>query len=273
MNALERMLYVLSAQMDRPHSYEMFHIVSIVTVFVCAVVFCLIFRNASAETEKILLMSVWGLLVVFEIYKQLVFAVNFEEVVYWKYRWDSFPFQFCSSPLYLLPLAALPRSESIRDVIRMFLATFSLFAGLAVLFYPDDVFSTYIGVSIQTMVHHGMMVIVGIWLGGRLLREGKMTIPCFLKASAVFAGLVIIALIMNLAAPLVTDMTFNMFFIGPNFPCQLVILDMIYVSVPYPLFLLIYMLGFTLAAFILFWLQQLLRPFWYKSFKEKRKNQ
>ena len=138
-------------------------------------------------------------------------------------------------------------------------------------FYPDDVFSTYIGVSIQTMVHHGVMVIIGIFVGGRLVREGKMTLPRFFKADAVFAVLVLIALIMNIAAPLVTDMTFNMFFIGPNFPCQLVFLNVIYANVPYPLFLIIYMFGFTLAAFILFWLQQILRPSWYKSIKEKRR--
>lgn len=271
MNALEKILYVLSSQMERPQSYQIFHIICIVTVFVLAAVICIAFRKASAKTEKIILMSAWVLLVLFEIYKQLVFAVNFEETVYWEYRWDSFPFQFCSSPLYLFPLAALPQSEKFRDVIRMFLATFSLFAGLAVLFYPDDVFSTYIGVSIQTMVHHGVMVIIGIFVGGRLVREGKMTLPRFFKADAVFAVLVLIALIMNIAAPLVTDMTFNMFFIGPNFPCQLVFLNVIYANVPYPLFLIIYMFGFTLAAFILFWLQQILRPSWYKSIKEKRR--
>lgn len=271
MNALESILYVLSAQTERPQGYHLFHIISILTVFAFAAIICIVFRRASDKTEKIILMSAWGLLVLFEIYKQLVFAVNFNETVCWEYRWDSFPFQFCSSPLYLFPLAALPRSEKFRDVIRMFLATFSLFAGLAVLFYPDDVFSTYIGVSIQTMVHHGVMVIIGIFIGGRLVREGKMTLPRFFKASVVFYILVIIALIMNLLAPLVTDMTFNMFFIGPNFPCQLVILDTIYANAPYPLFLLVYMLGFTLAAFILFWLQQVLRPSWYKSIKEKRK--
>lgn len=271
MNAFEKILYVLSAQMERPQGYHLFHIISIVAVFAVAAVICFAFGKASAKTEKIILMSAWALLVLFEIYKQLVFSVNFKETVYWEYRWDSFPFQFCSSPLYLFPLAALPKNENFRDDIRVFLATFSLFAGLAVLFYPDDVFSTYIGVSIQTMVHHGVMVIIGIFIGGRLVREGKMTLPRFFNASIAFYGLVIIALILNLLAPLVTDMTFNMFFIGPNFPCQLIILDIIYANAPYPLFLLIYMLGFTLAAFILFWLQQVLRPSWYKSIKEKRK--
>lgn len=271
MNAFEKILYVLSAEMELPQSYQLFHIISIISVFAVAAVICFAFRKASAKTEKIILMSTWGLLVLLEIYRQLVFSVNFKETVYWEYRWDSFPFQFCSSPLYLLPFAALPKNENFRDVIRMFFATFSLFAGLAVVFYPDDVFSTYIGISIQAMIHHGAMVVIGIFIGGRLVREGKMAISRFIKASVVFYGLVIIALIMNLLAPLVTDMTFNMFFIGPNFPCHLVILDQIYANAPYPLFLLIYMLGFTLAAFIMFWLQQVLRPSWYKSIKEKRK--
>ncbi len=270
MNPLEHVLYFLSAQMERPYGYGTFHLICLVTVAAVTAALCLIFRKASAKTERVLLMSVWGLLITLEIYKQLVFAVHFEDTVYWKYRWDSFPFQFCSSPHYLLPLAALPKNERFRDVVRVFFASFSLFAGLAVMFYPDDVFSTYIGISFQTMIHHGAMVAIGVFLGGRLLNEGKMTLPRFLKAAAMFASLVLIALVFNLCAPAVTDMTFNMFFIGPHFPCQLVILDMIYVNVPYPLFLMIYTLGFIGVSFLVFCLQLVLRPAWYKSLRSRR---
>ena len=259
--------------MQRPQGYQLFHIISIVTVLFCTAVFCVIFRKASAKTEKIFLMSAWGVLVLFEIYKQLVFSVQFGETVTWEYRWDSFPFQFCSSPLYVLPLAALPKSEKIRDVVRIFLATFSLFAGLAVIFYPDDVFSTYVGVNIQTMTHHGIMVILGVFLGCRLTREGKMKIRLFLKSAMLFAGLVLIALIMNIAAPMVTDMTFNMFFIGPNFPCHLVFLNVIYLNVPYPLFILIYILGFTSVAFLFFLLHRLVWSLGGKNAQIQAENQ
>ena len=61
-----------------------------------------------------------------------------------------------------------------------------------------------------------------------------------------------------------------MFYIGPNFPCSLVILDAIYLNVPYVLFLMIYMLGFSAMAFLVFSGQLVLRPSWYKSLKRKK---
>ena len=120
----------------------------------------------------------------------------------------------------------------------MFLSTFSLFAGLAVYLYTDDVFSSYIGINIQTMVHHGLMIVFGIWLGGRLWRENKMQLSVFWHGCIVFLIMITIALLMNITAPTITDELFNMFFIGPNYPCTLVILEQIYPAVPYPVFVL-----------------------------------
>ena len=253
-----------------PQGYGAFHLISFAVIIILTAVVCATLGKASQKTERILLMSVWVGLVLFETYRQLVYAGHFGKTVYWDYQWASFPFQFCSSPLYLLPLAALPKNENLRDAVRMFLAAFSLFAGLAVMFYPNDAFSSMIGVNIQTMTHHGAMVILGVYLGGRLLREGKMTVTRFLQAAVIFTVMVVTALILNLSSPLVTDETFNMFYIGPNFPCSLVILDSIYLNVPYVLFLLIYTLGFTAASFLVFIGQIVLRPSWYKSRKRRK---
>lgn len=272
MNLFESILYGLSGKMETPTQFGIFHLVCFGVVILLTVLLCVRFKDATAKTEKILLLSAWGVLAILEIYKQLIYSINFTDPVSWDYQWYSFPFQFCSSPLYLFPLAALPKNERFRDAVRMFLATFSLFAGLAVMFYTNDVFSAYIGINIQTMVHHGAMVIFGVYLGGRLIRENKMTLPCFLRGCAVFVTLLIIALVMNLCAPLVTDEIFNMFYIGPNFPCTLVILDVIYLHVPYILFLLIYTLGFSFAAFLMFCGQCFLRPSWYRSKNKASQN-
>ena len=273
MNFLEQILYALSGTMEMPSGYGTFHLVSLAVVLLLTAAMCWFFRNASQQTEKRMLMIAWVVLVLMETYRQLLYAVHFDNPVYWDYDWNAFPFQFCSSPLFLFPPAALPKSERVRDVFRMFFATFSLFAGLAVMFYPEGAFSSFIGISIQTMVHHGTMVMFGVFLGGRLLHEGKMKLPLFGKAAAVFAGLVLIALLMNLAAPLVTDKVFNMFYIGPYFPCQLVILNAIYPNVPHPVFLLIYTLGFIFASFLVFGGQLLLRPSWYKALRAKHQSQ
>ena len=48
------------------------------------------------------------------------------------------------------------------------------------------------------------------------------------------------------------DETFNMFYISPYFDCTLPILSEIYKQVPYIAFLGIYIVGFVLAAFIIY---------------------
>ena len=58
-----------------------------------------------------------------------------------------------------------------------------------------------------------------------------------------------IALVMNIIWHYYgTDATFNMFYISPYYPCTLPLLNIIYDSVPYVIFLILYIIGFVLAA-------------------------
>lgn len=69
---------------------------------------------------------------------------------------------------------------------------------------------------------------------------------------AIFAGLSLIAIILNIIYHTTGGTaTFNMFFISPYLPCTLPLLSVIYNLVPYPIFLIIYLLGFSLAGFIM----------------------
>ena len=248
--------------MERPDNYGWFHLLFLGLVLVGTVALCHYGLHASARQERRVLLTFWAVIVVLEVYKELQFAMRWtepvaENPVTWRYAWYAFPFQFCSSPFYILPIAALAKRERVRDAARMFLAIFSLFAGLVVFIYPNDVFVRTIGIDIQTMVHHGTQVVLGFYLGMRLCREGKLNWTNYLRAVCVFCVLVLIALGLNLAAPLFTDETFNMFYIGPRFPCSLVILDQIYLRLPYPVFLALYVLGFSFAALLMLGLHKL----------------
>ena len=48
--------------------------------------------------------------------------------------------------------------------------------------------------------------------------------------------------------------TVNLFFISPYYPCTLPVLSTVYTQVPYPVFLSIYIFGFTLVASLFFYL-------------------
>ena len=188
--------------------------------------------------------------IILEIYKQLNFSFN-SSTGEWSYQWYAFPFQFCSTPMYVALIAGCLKKCEFQKYLYAYLGTFALFAGLCVMIMPGDVFIETIGINIQTMVCHGGMVVMGIFL----LVSGAIDFKwkSILKAMAVFSVLVVIALIMNIIFHSTGNTaTFNMFYISPYLPCTLPILNIIYDQVPYVVFLLIYFIGFSLAGCLVF---------------------
>jgi hypothetical protein len=59
-------------------------------------------------------------------------------------------------------------------------------------------------------------------------------------------------MLLNAIVPTFTNDTFNMFFISWKYPCTLPVLSDIYPKVPYIIFLLIYIVGFAIAGFIIY---------------------
>ena len=75
-----------------------------------------------------------------------------------------------------------------------------------------------------------------------------------LKAIPVFAVCVSIAVILNevmVLSGIVGDETFNMFYVSRHFDCTLPIYSLVHNSVPFPVNLLIYILGFSIAAYVM----------------------
>ena len=259
MSSFEQIVMFLRFETARPASYGLFHIAFLLLTVAATVFLILKFRDSDEKTVRRMLLGAWITLVLLEVYKQIVFSYN--ENIYvpgymeWRYQWYAFPFQLCSNPLYVFPFAICLKKGHAKDAVVSFLATFSVFGGLAVMFYPNDVFSSMGGVNVQTMVHHGTQIAVGLFLAARHRRNWSFGI--FLKGVIPFAILSAIAIGLNevIFAYFTSkgiDATFNMFYISRHYPCTLPVLSAIYPQVPYPVFLIIYLLGFVLVSGIIF---------------------
>ena len=117
------------------------------------------------------------------------------------------------------------------------------------MFYPSTVFTSTLGINIQTMVCHGVMVALGIYL----LFSGcvQTKIKTLFRALPVFLILISSAMIMNewaYRAGIVKNETFNMFFISPYCAPSLPVYSLVQAVVPYPMSIAVYIGGFTLAA-------------------------
>ncbi len=246
----EQLLALLDGRMTTPTSFGWFHCLCIVIVAALCIVSVLKARNISDKAFNGILGVTAGLLLALEVYKQFNFSYDSANDS-WSYQWYAFPFQFCSTPMYVMLAAVLIPQKKIRTSLYAFLATYALFAGSAVMVYPGDVFIETIGINIQTMIHHGMMIVIGVFMyASGKVRFSHKTV---LYALPTFLTLVSVALTSNIIYGAFGDpnQTFNMFFISPYYPCTLPVLSLIYANTPYLVFLFCYIIGFSTAAYLM----------------------
>ncbi len=231
--------------MTKPELYGIFHIISLlITVSFCAII---ILKRHSFDEKKVkgLLLIFWLTVVVFEIIKQIRFSYTIGEG--WEYDWYYFPFQFCSSIFYSLPLALFIPNRRFKDFMYSFIATFNLFAGVIVMLYPSTVFIETTFINVQTMMHHGIMILSGVLMYAAGLVKLDFKTP--LKGTAVFSCFIVTALALNI---IFKDKDgFNMFYIDVE-GCELPLLGTIFDIAPYPVFLLVYIVGFAICATVVF---------------------
>lgn len=251
---MEEFMNFLQGRMNTPGLFGWFHIVCLaIMIGICVLIY--IFRKKiSPKMVNTIILCTGIAIILLEVYKQLVFSFNYNGGngnSYWDFQWYAFPFQFCSTPMYIMLLAGILRKGKIHDTLLCYLATYALFAGLVVMAYPGDVFISYIGINIQTMVCHGGMFIIGFLI--LATRSIKFDFRSILKATIVFVIMLILALLMNIIWHHCSnsDETFNMFYISPYFPCTLPLVSIIYANAPYAVFLLCYVVGFMLAASVI----------------------
>ena len=238
--------------MQRPTNYGWFHLLFLGLVIGFTILICLLYKNCREKTFRRIVLIGWILIFLFELYKQIVFSYNeSNDLAVWDYQWYAFPYQMCSSTLYLLPIVIFVKDCKLRDAVMSYLSIFVLFAGICVMIYPNDVFVNMIGINLQTMIHHGLQVVFGVFF--IVYNRKKWNFKYFLSGVIVLGVMIASALLLNLIVPtFVKDETFNMFYISPYFDCTLPILSGIYNKVPYLIFLLIYALGFALAGLLVF---------------------
>ncbi len=251
MHILGNILEFLDADMPTPASYGFFHLFFFALSIIVGIVLCRVFPEGTQKQTRRILLIASVMSIVLEIYKQINYTFSYDgTAITADYLWYAFPFQFCSTPMYVGALACMTKGR-VHKACCAYLATFSVFAGLCVMFYPAQVFISTIGINIQTMLCHGAMITLGIYLlmTGYVKAEHKTV----LRAVPVFAVCIVIAMVLNEIAyrtGLTQSETFNMFFISPYCDPSLPVYSLVQQAVAYPWCLLIYIGCFTLAAYI-----------------------
>ena len=154
--------------------------------------------------------------------------------------------------MYIGLLAGILKKGKLQAACYAYLASYAVFAGVCVMLYPATVFIGTVGINLQTMVCHGSMIVIGVWL----LYSGhvKLQHRTILQAIPVFAVCVALAVVMNEVAHatgLLERETFDMFFISPYGTPSLPVYSLVQGVVPFPWCLVIYVVAFSLAAYLM----------------------
>lgn len=254
MNLFEKVIYFLQATMNTPKPYGLFHIVCITLLILFTYFSSLKLRNKSDKTIRKIILFIWIIMFTLEIYKQIIMSFDYKNnIATWEYPWYIFPYQLCSTPLYLLPIVALSKNSKFRDSIISFLCTYSLLGGLATYIVPSSVFSSFIGINIQTMIHHGLQISLGVLLS--VYYKNKLNNSFFIKGIYVFMITTSLAIILNLLVPTFTSKEFNMFYLSPYYSFKIPLLNIETSNIPYPLYLFTYLSLLTIASLIIFKIQ------------------
>lgn len=251
---MKELLEILEKRMTTPTNYGWFHIMFICFLIITCIIMVLLARKASSRQMRTSLIIISSIMFLLEIYKQFIYTFDVSETgeIVADYQWYAFPFQLCSTPMYILLIAGIIKPGKLQDALASYLAFFSLFGGLCVYVFPNDVFTSIMGISIQTMIHHGLQIVSAVYIITYYRKQ--FGFKFLLKSFPVFLANLLIAMVLNLIVPLITSDTFNMFYISPYFDCTLPVLSLIYPKVPYIVFFFIYTLGFCLAVTVVFYL-------------------
>ena len=250
MTAWHKLLSAFDVRMETPQPYGWFHLLFFALSFLALIPLVRSKLSEKGIRRTVLVTAI--VVIILEIYKQINFSFSADNNFAFDYQWYVFPFQFCSTPMYIGLLAGLTKKGNVHKSLCAYLATYALFAGLSVMFYPTSVFVPTVGINIQTMICHGSMITIGIYL----LCSGYVPLKhkTILKALPVFAVTIGLAILMNEIAyrtGLLEAETFNMFFISPYCDPHLPVYSLIQQAIPYPFCLAFYITGFTVAGYLL----------------------
>ncbi len=165
--------------------------------------------GTGADRAAFILWTCGLILAASELYKQLFL---YQVVNNGRYDWWYFPFQLCSTPMYLcLVYPLLPQGRP-RKAAAVYLQSFGFLGGVMALLEPSGLMHPYWTLTLHGLLWHVMLIFIGLFvtasgLADRNLRSFLWTLPLFwvfcLTATAV---------------NILTGGLADMFYISPYYP-------------------------------------------------------
>lgn len=241
-------IHFLQAEMAVPGLLSWFHFLMLILIIGLAIIIPLFFKDTNEKVYKRILLITWITLIVLEIFKQLVKAYHHDDPPYWEYSVRDFPFSICSMVYYFVPIILFVNKDKhprIVDAANGYMCLISLFTGLVVCIYTDMVMTNLIFINVQSLIHHGALVIIGIYVF--VWNRKSISFKTVYRSLIAFAITAVIAIIINLCF---YPHFINMFFINPTRITNLPIGNIVQEKAGYPVYLFGFLNLIALCAFL-----------------------
>ena len=249
--------------MEEPGIISWFHFIALIPIIAASILIPFFFKDAKEKTYKTILLITWIVLTNLEIFKQLVKAYHYGEPSYWEYSIRDFPFSICSMVYYFVPIILFVNKEKhpkIVDAAIGYLCFITLTMGIVVCVYTKMATSTLIYINIQTFIHHGSQIVLGVFI--YVWNRKSITIKTFYRSLIAFAITAVIAILINV---IFYPHFINMFFINPTRITNLPIGNVVQEKAGYP----VYLIGFLSLIALMTFLTYLVETSIYKAVTKK----
>jgi len=214
----------IAAEMTPPPAYGTFHLILMFVGLPFCILMAWFCRKFNDRQNKILLLCFSGVLIASEIFKQLFlfYAVEQQEIC-----WGEFPFQMCSMPMYLCPIAVFSKNERLRRAAYGFMMCFNLLGGFAGVFEPSGVFLTQVPLTVHAIAWHYSLVFLAFYI--IFSHRAGSGIKDYFDVVKMFLLLCFTAFVINTLIGITVGAEVNMFFVGPN-PAPIIVFNNIAVK-------------------------------------------
>lgn len=250
---MEDFIHFLQGTMEEPEVISWFHFIALIPIIALAILIPLFFRNTEEKTYKRILFIFWVVLIILEIFKQLIKSFYYGNPSYWEYSIRDFPFSVCSMVYYFIPIILFVNKEKhpkIVDAATGYLCLICLTAGIVVCIYTKMATSTLIFINIQTFIHHGSQVVLGVFI--YVWNRKNITIKTVYRSLIAFAITAVIAIIINVAF---YPHFINMFFINPTRITNLPVGNIVQEKAGYLVYLIAFLTVIALMTFLTYFVE------------------
>ncbi len=246
MNIIEQFMQSIAAEMTPPPAYGTFHIILIIVGMTLCISLAWLCRKFDDKKNKILLLTFAGVLIASEIFKQLFLFYVIEDHTI---CWGEFPFQMCSMPMYLCPIAVFCNNDRVKRAVYGFMMCFNLLGGFAGVFEPSGVFLEQVPLTVHAIAWHYSLVFLAFYI--IFSHRAGHTKEDYFDIVKLFVILCFIAFVINTLIGITVGAEANMFFVGPN-PTTIIVFKSIAAKFGWVASTVIYIPVASIAAGVIF---------------------